>query len=294
MKRRTFFIMAAALLCVFCAVAAVAVSSLEYQHERTKELVGLVDDAAGLVKDKGEAAFPEFRISGSKWLTGDTYIFVLDPEGNMLVHPDEALEGKNEMNLKDANGKPIVSMLIETASGKDGEGWVHYLWPKPRQIEPSWKSAFAKAVTAPSGKIYIVGSGCYDLKMEKKFISDVVDEASKLIEKKGAKAFADIRDKAGAFTFLDTYVFVDTPDGVEVVNAAFPSIEGKNMMNFRDVGGKYVVMDYINAALTKGSAWVDYLWPKPGETNPSIKYTYVRKVNHGNEVFIVGSGAYLD
>jgi signal transduction histidine kinase len=132
------------------------------------------------------------------------------------------------------------------------------------------------------------------MKMEKDLISAIVDEAAALVENEGKAAFGKIRDKTGPFVFRDTYVFVDTPDGVELVNGAFPSVEGKNLMTFRDASDKYVVEEYINAALKKGSAWVTYLWPKPGETNPSIKYTYVKKATFGDETFIVGSGVYMD
>ncbi len=42
------------------------------------------------------------------------------------------------------------------------------------------------------------------------------------------------------------------------------------------------------------AGWIDYMWPKPGETNPSKKLSYVRKVTLGNDDFYVGTGLYLD
>ena len=78
------------------------------QDKATRELVALVKDAAERVHAKGEAAFTDFRLSGSRWRQGESYIFVLDPQGHMLVHPDPAMEGKNELDLKDINGKPII------------------------------------------------------------------------------------------------------------------------------------------------------------------------------------------
>lgn len=259
------------------------------------ELVALVKDAAALIEKEGEAAFPEFRRKPGKYFMGETYLFAYDLDGNRVFHAVEPqTEGKNFIDLKDAGGKPIIKMFIDTTSGNDGEGWTHYLWPKPDTVFPSWKSSFLKRVKAPSGKIYIVGCGIYDMKMEKELISGVVDDAVALIEKEGEKAFAKIRDKTGPFVFLDTYVFVDTPDGEELVNPAFPSVEGKNFMGFRDAGGKAIAVDYINLALKQGSGWTTYLWPKPGETKSSTKHTYVKKAVFGKETFIVGSGAYLD
>ena len=62
------------------------------QFNTTPELIALVKDAAQLLRVRGEAAFKEFRIRGSRWRKEETYIFVLDPEGNMLVHADPAME----------------------------------------------------------------------------------------------------------------------------------------------------------------------------------------------------------
>ena len=107
-------------------------------------------------------------------------------------------------------------------------------------------------------------------------------------------AFDILRDKIGPFVFLDTYIFVDTPDGTELVNGGFPGIEGDNIINFKDVNGKYLVRDYINLALKDGGGWVKYFWPKPGSDKPLEKCTYVKKVEYGGETFIVGCGAYLE
>jgi len=268
--------------------------SSAYQYKETQDLVSLVKDAAILIKNQGEVVFPEFKKAESKWRHGDIYVFILDTQGTMLVHPDPALEGKNQIGLKDVNNKPIIKGLIKEAANKRGEGWFHYQWPEPGSIFPLWKSTFVKQATAPSGKSYIVGSGLYNMKMEKEFIVAVVNAAAALIEKEGRRAFPAIRDRSGPFTFLDTYVFIDNPAGVELVNGAFPNVEGRNLMDYKDSTGKYLVREYITVALTRGSGWVDYLWPKPGQSVPSKKHTYVRKVKYGDEVFIVGSGAYLE
>jgi len=120
----------------------------------------------------------------------------------------------------------------------------------------------------PFRKTYIVGCGIYNMKMSREFITDAVDQAAALIEKEGSRAFGRIRDKAGPFVFLDTCVFVGTPDGIVLVDPAFPGVEGTNIIGFRDVNNKSVAVEYINTALKDGSGWVTYLWPKPGENNP--------------------------
>jgi signal transduction histidine kinase len=259
------------------------------------DVTSLVKDAAALLEKEGDAAFSEFRRKGSKWFEGDTYLFVYDLDGNKVFYaPDPQTEGKNFLNEKDAYGKPVIRMLIDEISGKSGDGWAHYLWPKPDAIFPSWKSSFVKRVKVPSGKTYIVGCGIYDMKMDKDFITGVVDQAAALIEKEGTKAFVKLRDKAGPFVFLDTYVFVGTPEGIVLVDPAFPGVESTSIIGFRDANNKAVTVEYIDMALKNGSGWVTYLWPKPGETSPSVKHVYVKKVVSDGKTYIVGSGMTLD
>jgi signal transduction histidine kinase len=93
---------------------------------------------------------------------------------------------------------------------------------------------------------------------------------------------------------MDTYVFVEAPDGTEVVNPGHPSLEGKNLTGVKDINGKEVVQDEIALAMKEGSGWVDLYWYKPGQNTPTRKQTFVRKVQSGQETYIVGSGVYLD
>ena len=73
----------------------------KYKFPETTKLVGLVNDAASLVSRKGDAAFKELLTNGSRWRTGDTYVFVCDLKGTVYVHEDPSLVGKNLSDLKD-------------------------------------------------------------------------------------------------------------------------------------------------------------------------------------------------
>ncbi|HEX3034710.1 MAG TPA: cache domain-containing protein, partial [Thermodesulfobacteriota bacterium] len=145
-----------------------------------------------------------------------------------------------------------------------------------------------------SGKQYVVGCGIYNMQMDKAFIEDVVNRAAALVADRGKEAFGQLRDKRGPFVFMDTYVFVETPDGTELVNPAQSSLEGKNLMGLRDLKGKAVVQEEIAAAMKDGSAWVDLYWYKPGSNVPARKQSFVRKVQSGQETYIVGSGFYIE
>lgn len=260
---------------------------------KATELMTLVRDAAKVFEEKGEKAYPDFRQKGSKWFRDNTYFFVWTTDGRRVFHAaDPSSEGKDVRDLKDALSKPIGTMMTGAANSPKGEGWVHYMWPEPGDLFPTWKSSFVKRVNFPSGKPYLIGCGIYNMQMDRAFIEDVVNRASDLVSAKGREAFGELRDKKGPYVFMDVYVFVDDTKGVELVNAAQPSVEGKNIMELKDAKGMHLAKEYIDAAMNNGKAWVDYYWYKPGSNVPALKHTFVRKVVHGEETFILGAGFY--
>ena len=265
-----------------------------YEQQETRELVALVDAAAALVAGKGDAALGDFRQDGSRWRQGETYVFVLNPDGDMLVHPDAALEGRNQLALKDIAGKPIVRGLLAAAMvpGK-AAGWYHYEWPVPGGLLPRWKSSYVRLVAAPSGKRYVVGSGMYNDEMERAFVVDMVTSAVQRIEAGGETAYPLLRDPMGPFMAKDAYVFVIDPRGGELVNPGFPNLEGRNVLDVKDTAGKTFVRDMMRVATTENSGWVEYLWPRPGHNVSTQKSAYVSRARIGGSWVLVGSGVYL-
>ncbi len=258
------------------------------------ELIALVREAAGIFEKSGEKAFPQFRTKGSKWFRDDTYFFVWNMEGIRVFHAAEpAGEGQDVKSLKDIHDRPIGYMILDAASTGAKEGWVHYMYPEPGDIFPTWKSTFVKGVTFPDGKPYLIGCGIYQMEINKSFVEDVVDRAARLVAKQGKQAFPQLRDKKGPFVFMDTYVFVQDLQGTELVNAAQPSLEGRNLLDLKDLRGKEVVKEQLAALKTAESAWLDCYWFKPGDNLPALKRTYLRKVRFGPETYVVGSGIYI-
>jgi cytochrome c len=133
----------------------------EPQSEQAKQIETLVDKAAALIESIGKDAFAEFKKKDSEWYKGETYIFVNDMNGTVLMHPtDPELEGKNLSDMKDANGKLWMQAFIETAKTK-GSGWVDYMWPKPGEDKPSNKMSYIKKAKMPDGEMVMVGAGIY-------------------------------------------------------------------------------------------------------------------------------------
>ncbi|WP_235024766.1 cache domain-containing protein [Caballeronia arvi] len=122
-----------------------------------KQTKALVEKAAALIDSRGKAAFSEFRIKGSEWFHGDTYLFAYDLNANVLLNPAfPAREGTNVHGQKDANGKLFHDAMIRTAE-TTGSGWVDYMFLIPGQTEPSHKWTYVKAVTI-DGVSGLVGS----------------------------------------------------------------------------------------------------------------------------------------
>jgi signal transduction histidine kinase len=265
-----------------------------YEHEQTKEVVTLAYKAADFIAMKGNKAFPDFRVKDSEWYFGDNYVFVWGMDGMRYVYPtDVAGEGKNMLDLKDINGKPIGKMFVETA--ETGEGWVFYEWTLPSGEVPEWKSTFIKKATAPNGTEYLVGTGKYNMPMEKIFVENAVNEAVEILQTKGKEAaFARFNDKTDKFIFLQSYIFVKTIDAVELVNPFSPQIVGKSIIDLQDANGKYFVKDELEILKTQETCWMGYMWPKPKAEVPSQKRVFVKKVTLADETLIVGAGYYLE
>jgi len=122
----------------------------------------------------------------------------------------------------------------------------------------------------------------------------LVDQAASLLQSKGTEAFTEFRKKDSKWLKDDTYIFVHNMNGIVLFHPIKPELEGKSMIDWKDVNGKAANQEMIETAKTQGSGWIDYMWPKPGESKPSKKSSYFKKVKVGEKTFIVGSGFYTD
>ena len=85
--KKVFFLIITAFLLIAVTEAQVpqknkASNSQKLYEAETADLVAFVRKAADLIRMEGETAFNDFNQTGSPWRHEETYIFVLDPEGN--------------------------------------------------------------------------------------------------------------------------------------------------------------------------------------------------------------------
>ena len=277
------------------ATAAVAADTMAPRHEGTIELIAFVEAAAELVESEGvEAACGSFRESGSRWFDDRRYVFVLTMDGKAICHPAQpTLEGRYLNEVRDPKGRPILDLMVRELEQSD-EGWVHYQWPRPGERVFRWKTTYIRKATDPDGEPVMVSSGRYQMDVEPFFIVEQVEDAIDLIEEQGEEAaFAAFRDPASGFLFYTAYVFVLDENGVLLVNNAFPENETRDLSDLADIDGRYFVREMLDVP-PGGSAWIHYKWPKPGDTRPSAKSSFVRRVSFGDRELVVGSGVYFD
>ncbi|MTV37202.1 cache domain-containing protein [Duganella radicis] len=103
-----------------------------------------------------------------------------------------------------------------------------------------------------------------------------------------AKALADFNDPKGKFIDGELYVVVVDLQGNVLANGANHKLVGKNLLQIRDLDGKYFVREQIEIANTKGAGWVEFRWNNPVTSKMELRQFYLVR----NENYFVGSGVF--
>jgi methyl-accepting chemotaxis protein len=123
-------------------------------------------------------------------------------------------------------------------------------------------------------------------------IKEKVAKAVTLIEKEGSKAFAKFKGKDSEFLFAGTYIWINDMNGVMLMHPIKPGMENSELLGLKDSNGKRFFVEMIDVCKKQGAGWVDYMWPKPGEKERSLKVSYVKKAMCDGKPVILGCGVY--
>ncbi len=121
-----------------------------------------------------------------------------------------------------------------------------------------------------------------------------VKKAAALVESKGVRACGDFKKQGSQWFREDIYVFVFDLKGLSVCHPANPELEGQSILDYQDPTGKFVTHDMIDMLKSREAGWIDYMWPKPGETKPSRKSSYIMRGRLDGKTLIIGSGFYVN
>lgn len=102
------------------------------------------------------------------------------------------------------------------------------------------------------------------------------------------KACADFSDPAKGFRNGESYVYVHDIHARMLCNPGSPRTVGKDMMEVKDMDGKFFNKEMIGLATTRGSGWVEYKWTNPVTRKIQDKKSYIER----QDDLVIGSGFY--
>ena len=102
------------------------------------------------------------------------YLFVLDQNGTMLMHPIKPeLDGTDQTAAEDANGKRLFAEMVKVSKSR-GSGMVEYMWSKPGSEVPVPKMSY---VATDANWNWIIGTGVYIDDLNAAFLSEMLKSA---------------------------------------------------------------------------------------------------------------------
>ncbi|MDP8202632.1 MAG: cache domain-containing protein [Candidatus Tenebribacter burtonii] len=104
-----------------------------------------------------EKAFLDFKEKDGRFHIKDLYLFVIDMDGNVLCHGvEEALNGKNVIDLKDSAGKYFIKDFIKLMK-ESNNGWKEYYWRNYETQKVEMKLTYLKKFN----ENIFIGCGAY-------------------------------------------------------------------------------------------------------------------------------------
>ncbi|MBB5046496.1 signal transduction histidine kinase [Rhodopseudomonas rhenobacensis] len=111
----------------------------------------------------------------------------------------------------------------------------------------------------------------------------MLNKAAAAVKADKATALAQFAKGEGGFKDRDLYPFCGGPDGLFT---AHPTLTGKSLKELKDKTGKALGEEIYATAKEGDVKEVSYMWPRPGQTDPVQKVSFVTKV--GDQTCAVG------
>jgi len=120
-----------------------------------------------------------------------------------------------------------------------------------------------------------------------------VQAAANALSKSGESGLAEFNKKPSPWVWKDTYIFVlDCSKGVMAAHPMKPELVGKDVLTMKDTKGNLFFGQLCGATKASSGVWVEYWWPKPGETTGSRKVSYAFPA--AGTPFVAAAGVYDD
>ena len=118
-----------------------------------------------------------------------------------------------------------------------------------------------------------------------------VNQAAQDLAQEGEAGLEAFRTEDSEYVWKDSYVVVQDCEAGEVVaHPINPELEGRDITTLTDETGQAFAQELCEAAQQPQGGWVEYMWPKPGEQEPSRKVSYAKAV--AGTPYVVLAGVY--
>ncbi len=206
---------------------------------------------------------------------GTDYFWINDEHPTMIMHPFvPELDGKDLSDYKDPENKALFVEMVKVCK-KNGEGLVHYMWPKPGHDKPVPKISYVR-LFKPWG--WIVGTGVY---------MEVAEDEIKQKVKEIVNSLRYGKDNKDYF-----YIF--SIISKKMIQHPNPQLVGTDIDSdvYTDSTGRRLMVEQFNIAQKHGQGFLSYKWPKIGENQPVSKMTALKLFDKWN--WVVCTGTYID
>ncbi len=88
------------------------------------------------------------------------------------------------------------------------------------------------------------------------------------------------------------YFWINDLGHTMIMHPINPDLNGKSLADDKDSNGKLIFIEFVNVAKNSGSGYVDYMWARPGYSQPVKKISYVKLVKDWG--WVIGTGIYVN
>ncbi|MEW6289600.1 MAG: cache domain-containing protein [Thermodesulfobacteriota bacterium] len=202
-----------------------------------------------------------------RYRDGNDYYFAVSLDGVDQLFPDnQALEGKNVLDLQDTQGNYLFRDMIALVQ-EQGEGFYAYHWTKPQAQGDNFRKVSFIKYFAPFN--WLIGTGVYLDDMEAEIKNEVLDRINEM-------SFG-----------REGYIFAGQWDGLGLAGFG----KGQNLLAASDPDITRIAREMIDLAKA-GGGYIYYVMPDIAGQRRALKTSYVLSIDDWQ--WYVGAGEYLD
>lgn len=202
---------------------------------------------------------------------GRGYYFILRTSGvNVLLPVTPTQEGTNFLLAPDREKRTAAKELIALGEKKH-EGFYHYKWAKPDNLEQNHRKVSYIKLFEPYQ--WIIGAGEY------------LDEIEKQVQE-------EVLDRIGGISYgKDSYIFIFNFEE-RILSHIDESFQDAALQNYEDSQGVRVTGQLLKASQRPDGGFVYYSWKKPSTGQELPKLAYAKAYEKWR--WVIGAGVYLD